>query len=167
MTAMRRSRSELRGSHVLAMLVVFFGITIAVNVYMAVAAVRTFPGEDVMHPYVQGLEYNQTLAERRAQAARGWRAIVSLQPTNSGSVLLVELRDRADTALDRLTLAGVLRWPTDAQRDRALVFHEVSPGLYSAPLSALTEGNWQLRARAVRGADAFDFEADITWPTVS
>lgn len=164
MTAIRPSSRELRGWHVLAMLSVFFGITIVVNVYMAFSAIRTFPGEDVTHPYIQGLEYNQTLAEHRAQAALGWRAIVSLQRAGGGSLLLVEMRDRAHAGLDQLALTGVLRWPTDSQRDRALVFHELSPGVYSAPLGALTEGNWRLRARATRGADALDFEADLTWP---
>lgn len=156
---------ELRGWHVLAGMLAFFGTVIAVNVYFAIVALGTFPGEDVTHPYIQGLEYNRTIAERRAQLAMGWRAAASLERTRDGADLVINLRQRDGSPLDGAAVEGALRWPADAHRDRALAFRQDGPGRYVAHLGALSEGDWDLRARATQHARAFDFEADLTWPS--
>ncbi len=156
---------EVRGWHVLAAMLGFFGIVIAVNVYFAVLAVGSFPGEDVTHPYIQGLEYNRTIAERRAQLRLGWRANAQLRRSSSGVALVIDLRQRDGSPLDGARVEGALRWPADAHRDHALTFQEEAPARYVAALGALGEGDWDLRARATRGGDALDFEADLTWPS--
>ena len=156
---------EIRGWHVLAGILAFFGAVIAVNVYFAVAAVTTFPGEDVTHPYIQGLEYNRTIAERRAQQAMGWQATAGLEGAAAQALLVLDLRQRDSAPLDGAHLDGVLRWPTDSHRDRALTFEQQGPGRYVAHLGALNEGDWDLRARATRGADVLDLEASLVWPS--
>lgn len=160
-----RRSIEVRGWHVLVMLLAFFGAIIAVNVGFALVALRSFPGEDVRRSYLQGLQYNQTLAERRAQAARGWRASAGLTGTEQIAVVEVNIAARDGTPLAALTLNGVLQRPTDARLDRALVFEQISPGRFAARASALTHGRWRLRARAedATGA-ALDFESEMTWP---
>lgn len=157
----------LRGWHVLASLLLFFGIIIAVNVWFAFAAVGTFPGEDVPHSYLQGLDYNQTLAQRRAQEASGWRAIASLRPSASGALLEVDLRTREGAGIAGARIDAQLRWPADARRDRALNFIALGDGRYVAHLGALPAGDWQMRAHAVAESKTLDFEADLTWPTAS
>jgi len=161
-----RSHFILRGWHVLTALIAFFGAVIAVNVYFAMAAVGTFPGEDVTHPYIQGLEYNRTLAEHRQQQARGWRVTAALAPAPRGARLLVDLYNRDGSPLTGAVVSGALRWPADAHRDRQLAFHEASAGHYVADLESLSEGDWDLRATAT-GSDrhSLDFEADLTWPS--
>lgn len=155
----------LRGWHVLATMLGFFGLVIAINIAFAVAAIRTFPGEDVTHPYIQGLNYNMTVAERRAQRELGWGAAAAFYRTNEGAVLEVDLRTRDDAPLTGANLEGALRWPTDAARDRALTFEELGQGRYRARLGALSEGRWQLRAHAARGHDSLDFDSELIWPT--
>lgn len=167
MSARHASGFTLRGWHVLAGMLLFFGVIIAVNVWFAMAAVETFPGEDVPHSYLQGLEYNQTLAERRAQEASGWRAIAALRRSPDGAVLEVDLRSRDGAGIANAHIDAQLRWPADAHRDRSIVFIPLGQGRYVAHLRALPEGDWQMRARAVRGAQSLDFEADLTWPTAS
>jgi nitrogen fixation protein FixH len=157
----------LRGWHVLAGMLLFFGIIVAVNVLFAFAAVGTFPGEDVPHSYLQGLDYNQTLAERRVQAASGWRAIASLRPSSDGALLEVDLRSRDGEGIGGARIAAQMRWPADMRRDRSLNFTALGEGRYVAHLGALPPGDWDLRARAVRGSASLDFEADLTWPTAS
>lgn len=156
---------ELRGWHVLAGMLAFFGTVIAVNVYFAVVALGTFPGEDVTHPYIQGLEYNRTIAERRAQLAMGWRAEAGLEHVRDGAALVVNLRQRDGSPLNGARVEGALRWPADAHRDRTLAFLQDGPGRYVARMGVLNEGDWDLRARATQDSKAFDFEADLSWPS--
>ena len=154
----------LRGWHVLAGLLTFFGIVIAVNVVFATAAVRTFPGEDEQHPYIQGLDYNQTLHERRIQAAVGWKAETALTGDEAHAMLVIGLRTRDGTAIDGADLTGELRWPADAGRDREVVFHALGEGRYAAALGRLSPGQWRLIAHAQGEGGSLDFESDLSWP---
>jgi nitrogen fixation protein FixH len=154
----------LRGWHVLAAMLAFFAAIIAVNVAFAVVAVRSFPGEDVRRSYLQGLNYNDTIAARRAQAALGWQANAVVRAGREGVYLEVDLRDRAGAPVNGATLAGELRWPTDARLDRALTFEASGAGRYVARLGVLGEGRWRLRAHAADAAGgALDFEAELQW----
>jgi nitrogen fixation protein FixH len=165
MTASSEAHFVLRGWHVLAGLLAFFGVVIAVNVYFAIAAVGTFPGEDVTHPYIQGLEYNRTLSEHRAQQAQGWRVTAGLEAASRGAVLAIELRRRDGAPLTGAHIEGALRWPADSRRDRILAFREGGNGRYVADLVGLGEGDWDLRATATApDRHSLDFEADLTWP---
>jgi len=155
---------ELRGWHVLAGMLGFFGVVIAVNVAFTMAALESFPGEDVGRSYVQGLHYNATLAERQAQAALGWRASARLEPSAEGARVVVRLRDAQGTALEGAALVGTLQRPTDARLDRDLAFSALGGGVYAAPVGALHQGRWRLRAHAARAGDALDLEAQLTWP---
>lgn len=157
---------EVRGIHVLLTLLAFFAAIIAVNVAFAVIAVQSFPGEDVRRSYLQGLHYNDTLAERRAQAALGWRANAALSDSANGVMLSVRLAAPDGRPLDGLTLRGDLQWPTDSRLDQALVFEPVGAGLYAARLGDLPPGRWRLRARA-EGAhgQSLNLESELTWPS--
>jgi len=155
---------ELRGWHVLTALLTFFGVIIAVNVAFTVMALRSFPGEDAQRSYVLGVNYNRTLALRRAQAAQGWRASAALEQGAHGAQLVLILRDAHDEAINGAELNGVLQWPTDARRDRVLVFTPAGYGRYVAELGDLTSGRWRMRARVNAQAGALDVEAQLTWP---
>ncbi len=165
-SAATRRPFEVRGWHVLAALLGFFAIVIAVNVGFAVIAVRSFPGEDVRRSYLQGLAYNDTIAARRAQAALGWNASARIEGDAVAATIVVELRSRSDAPINSATVTGDLRWPTDARRDRALTFERIGDGRYRALAGALPQGRWQLRANAVDASGgALDFESELTWPT--
>jgi len=154
----------VRGWHVLAAMLAFFGAVIAVNVAFAVIAVRSFPGEDVRRSYLQGLNYNATLAERRAQAALGWQAAAELRAEGNAASVVVELRNRDGAPIEGATVEGELTWRTATRFDRALTFAPLGEGRYAARAEGLRPGQWRLRARAARaGGGALDFEADLTW----
>jgi nitrogen fixation protein FixH len=162
---MSRASFELHGGHVLAGLLLFFAAIIAINVAFAVAAVRTFPGEDERRSYTQGLHYNDVLAERRMQADLGWRARSALALTPQGARLVVRLADRAGAPIDDATVSAVLRWPPNESGDRSLRFTPIGAGAYAAELGVLAPGRWDLRARAEDPQGrALDFEAELTWP---
>lgn len=165
MNSVAKPPAELRGVHVLWMILAFFGVVIAVNVAFAVMAVRSFPGEDVRRSYLQGLHYNETLSARRAQSALGWRASASLGGAGENAALEVVLVDRAGAPLRGVRLAGVLQWPTTSSLDRELAFAPVGDGHFTAPVTALRNGRWRLRAHAENEAgEALDFESELTWP---
>ena len=75
---MKNPLNPLKGWHVLVMILIFFGITIGVNATFITMALRTHPGEDVPRSYMQGLEYNETLENRRIQSELGWTARFNL-----------------------------------------------------------------------------------------
>lgn len=157
------SSFALRGWHVLAGLLLFFAAIIAINVAFAVAAVRTFPGEDERRSYTQGLHYNDVLGARREQAAIGWSARSELARDDRGARLVVLLNDRTGAPIDGATVTGVLRWPPNESGDRQLTFSAEGEGVYAAELGVLTPGRWDLRARAENNSGARDFEAELTW----
>lgn len=163
-SATLKRSGEIKGWHVLAALLSAFGVVIAVNVGFAVVAVSTFPGEDVRRSYLQGVHYNDTLAERRTQADLGWAASADLVIVEGQRAVVVDLSDREGRALSGASLHGDLQWPTDAARDRALVFEAAGDGRYIARMSDLPPGRWRLRGRAQRNGDALDFEAELIWP---
>ena len=154
---------RVRGWHVLVMMLAFFGAVIAVNVVFAVIAVRSFPGEDVRRSYLQGVQYNETLEQRREQAALGWQAAAALSPSGDGAVLEVVLRDRDGAAIDGAIVTGELQWPTTDAFDRAPSFDALGDGRYVAQLDDLQPGRWRLRAHAERDTGSLDFEAELTW----
>lgn len=156
---------RIRGPHVLAAILAFFATVIAVNITFIVFAVQSFPGEDVRRSYLQGLNYNQTIAERRTQAELGWTAAADLIEQDGAAAVEVTLRDRSGQPIENLTATGELRWPANAQFDQALVFEPRGEGRYLARVGDLAPGRWVLRARADRSDGAArDFEAELTWP---
>ena len=79
---------ELTGRHVFLITATAFGIIIAVNVTMAVNAVKTFPGLEVKNSYVASQQFQN---RRDAQEALGWR----VSPVYEGGYLTLAFTDDA------------------------------------------------------------------------
>ena len=141
----------LTGKHVLAMLLVFFGIIIAVSIVFTTLAVQSFRGEDIKQSYRQGVEYNETLADRAAQSDLGWRAAVNVTGDIDDRRLIVKVAGADDQGLNNLTITGRLRHPADQTLDRPLEFAVGPDGLARADISGLY-GQWTVQAQA-RNAD--------------
>ncbi len=167
MNARARAAGELRGVHVLAAMLLFFGVVIAINVAFSVVAIRTFPGEDEKRSYMQGLHYNEKLAARAAQAALGWRAVADLEPGVRGATLHVRLVDRAGHPLDGMTVAGVLRRPSTSLADKTLAFIAGGDGVYTAEAGVLADGVWVFHGTSQRDTQHFDIERRMTWRSPS
>lgn len=134
----------LTGRGVLLWLGAFFGLIFVTNAIFITVAVKTFRGEDEQRPYLQGVQYNRTLANRAQQASLGWQATVDGQRSPNGETKIqVSLRGRNGEVRTGVRLAGELRHPADENRDRALRFSEVTPGLFVAQVKA-EAGNWDV-----------------------
>lgn len=150
------SRFRVKGWHVLAGMIAFFGVIIAVNTVFITLAVGSFPGEETKRSYVQGLAYNDVIAEREAQAALGWRAAANLTPTQ----VLISVVDADGVPVANLRFEGALQHPADMERDRVLAFEELRPGVYAADAQGLAEGQWRLTAEA-EGDTPFALEREL------
>jgi len=139
------TRKELTGRDVLFWLVLSFTLVIAINVYFIVLSVETFRGEDEQKPYLQGVEYNETLARRAEQKKLGWTATIGADRLPAGNVRIAVTLTRPDgTPETSARLTGELRHPADETRDRALRLREVGAGEYVAELSGVAAGNWDV-----------------------
>jgi len=129
--------TEIKGWHVLAGFGMAFGVIIAVNLTLAVNAVRTFPGLEVKNSYVASQSFD---ADRAAQEALGWEVHAVL----TGDRL--ELR----VAEGGLPLAPVIEEAifgraTSVAADQTPAFEWTGTG-YAADVSA-GPGNWNLRLK--------------------
>jgi len=138
-------RRELTGRKVLVWLVASFGVVLAVNIYFIVIAVKTFRGEDEQKPYLQGVEYNQTIARRAEQEKLGWKAAIGATRLPTGAVRVAVTLKQANGAPEtNVSLTGELRHPADETRDRPMRLLEASPGEYVAELSGVKMGAWDV-----------------------
>lgn len=136
---------EMTGRQVLGWLVGFFALVMAVNTVFIVVSLKTFRGEDEQKPYLQGVEYNQTLALRVEQAKIGWHAAIGASRQNSGIVeISVSLNQANGYPEARAVLKGELRHPTDENKDRLFTLIETHPGSYRAELSGVSAGTWDV-----------------------
>jgi nitrogen fixation protein FixH len=137
---------HITGRQVLLLMAGFFGVVIAANAVFVYQAITTFRGEDARGAYLQGLDYNRTLAARAAQAHLGWRATIGATRSPAGTVRIeVMLRDaHGAPILQSLRMAGSLDHPSDAERDTPVEFKPAGGGRYIADASGVTRGHWNI-----------------------
>lgn len=130
---------ELTGRKVLVITLGAFGVIVAVNLLLAVMAVRTFPGLETPNSYVASQRFDR---ERAAQNALGW----TVAPEWDGEVLTLLIRDRSGAPAPVRHLAVSIGRPTHGRDDRAVAM-TFRGGLWTAPL-ALEQGLWNIRLEA-------------------
>lgn len=141
---------KITGTHVLIGFVSAFGIIIAVNVYLAVSAVRTFPGLEVKNSYVASQEFN---ARKAAQEALGWE----ISADHKDGVLLLTITD-ANGPVEVQSLSATLGRATTVADDLNPDF-TFDGSAYAAPVE-LEDGNWNIRMLAV-APDGTTFEQRV------
>jgi nitrogen fixation protein FixH len=152
---------QLNGWHVLAAVVGFFAIVIAVDMGFLVFAYRTFPGQVSSTPYEDGVAYNRKLARMAAQEQLGWAPVATV--TAAGAVR-VEVRDAAGAPVRGLALTGRLERPATEAGRITLAFREAEPGVYLAQPGRLV-GAWDLTVELTDAAKrGFEAERRLTWP---
>jgi nitrogen fixation protein FixH len=128
------------GRHMLASMLGFFGLVIAVNFTMAWFASSTFGGTVVDNSYVASQQFNGWLKQSRDQAALGWAPALSLNASRH-PVLAVRIDGAAQPGF---TATGTAYHPLGRAPDVALVFDRGANGdLISR--TALPPGRWYAR----------------------
>ncbi len=133
-------RGPITGPKSFAIFSSFFVVIIAVNVVMAVQAVRTFPGLEVKNSYVASQTFD---AERKAQEALGWTAQAAIK----GGELVLRVTGVDGAPVQGATIGAVLGRATVAAEDQTLAF-AFDGTSWRAPV-AVSRGHWELRLEAV------------------
>ena len=122
------------------MLVAFFGVVIAVNITMAMFAMRTFGGVVVENSYVASQEYNRWLAAAERQKELGWKIATGIDPARRVTVGL---------NLEGAELRGFARHPLGREPDVPLTFVAMDGGFRS--VGQLPAGRWIVHLLVRRG----------------
>lgn len=142
------------GRHITAILVVFFGIVIGVNVFMARSAISTFGGVVVENSYVASQHYNTWLDEAAKEKALGWQAEASRKADGRVAVKL------SGAPAQGVTLSGDAWHPLGRLPDQPLRFTRQADGTFLSD-AALPSGRWKLRIQAVAGSHKWREEQDL------
>ena len=78
MTAKAQRPREFTGKHMLAVILAFFGVILAVNLTLATLANTSWTGLVVENTYVASQQFNKKAEEGRAQAALGWTSKLTI-----------------------------------------------------------------------------------------
>ncbi|WP_169738481.1 FixH family protein [Afifella pfennigii] len=141
------SDNPFTGWHAFAVVTAFFGTIIVVNLAMAGFAVGTFPGLVVKNSYVASQQYNDWLAESRAQEERGWQAKFDARD----GVVKVRLADRSGSPITGVDVSALIARASTAQEDRRVQLSFVE-GIYQAP-GVLDPGRWIVEITARSGEE--------------
>jgi nitrogen fixation protein FixH len=147
----------LTGWHVLAIIGLFFGTIITVNIALAIFATGTFPGLVVKNSYVASQNYNALLAEAQVQAESGIKAQLSAK----AGVLEFRLADASGAPLRLLAVAAHAGRPASNRDDRAIAFTET--GEYYRAESALPAGRWIVDVEARDGETLVFRQSHPVW----
>jgi nitrogen fixation protein FixH len=141
---MNPNETQFTGRHMLAIMLAFFGVIIAVNVTMATFASTSWTGFVVRNTYVASQEFNEKAERGRAQAALGWTGMLSIQ----GPAVRYGIIDGAGAPV-ALELATVtFRRPTSDAEDRSVPLAASDAG-WGASMDPLHDGAWIVEIDAV------------------
>lgn len=145
---------QLKGWHVLAMLLTFFGVVMGVNFTMMRFAYSTFSGVERASAYQDGLKYNEEIAAARQQDALGWAVDARVQRSGEGvAQVAVSAKDAAGVELSNLGGLIVLERPADRREDRRGDLVLTGAGRYAATLDDVAPGQWDVVVEFKRGAE--------------
>jgi nitrogen fixation protein FixH len=141
---------RLTGRHVLAILLLFFGVVGTANFVMVRYALVTFRGEDQDNPYEAGLAFNQEIDAAEAQAARHWQVDGTIRRREDGRAELdLSVLDTNGAPIPGLAISGRLAGLADKNLDRALTFEETRLGAFVGTVDA-PAGPWDLYIELAR-----------------
>ncbi|MFK5979227.1 MAG: FixH family protein [Rhizobiaceae bacterium] len=150
---------EFTGKHMLAIMVAFFGVIIAVNIGMATIASKTWTGLVVKNSYVASQDFNAYLAAAAEQDKLGWQGGL----TYKQGVIEFSLIDENANPVDLDTIFVEIGRPAFEQQDQKIELTSITAGKYRAEVS-LSTGPWAFSVRGQKGNDPYrlDVRLDVS-----
>jgi nitrogen fixation protein FixH len=127
----------------LAVVLCFFGVIVAVNVGMAIVASTSWTGLVVANSYVAGQDFEERRLAHEAQDEAGWMPDLSY----SGGVVRLRVSDAAGEAVELGDVTVLLNRPVGGHEDRRITLHRTSDGLYEG-VTELASGIWEVTITA-------------------
>jgi nitrogen fixation protein FixH len=152
-TGQHVTERKFTGWHMLAWMVTFFGVVIAVNITMARIAIGSFGGTVVDNSYVASQQFNGWLEQARTQQELGWQVQPSLSDDRHLQVSVTGARDP-------LAVTAMARHPLGTLPDMALTFRRLPDGRFVAR-DALPGGRWIVRLQVVSGDQVWRQEQEL------
>ena len=149
MASKRQTPKGLTGTHVLMMILGFFGVVFAVNGAFLYSALSTYTGVVSVEPYVKGLKYNDRIAADERQTRLGWTT--SLEAGMDGRIV-ISVSGEDKRPLDHLTVTASLGRPSTNRLDRQLALSAIGDGRYAVDAGRLEAGAWLVSAE-IRSKD--------------
>ena len=106
----------MTGRGVLICLGLFFGSIFVANGALIYTALSTFHGEELENSYDASQEYNQRIADARAQEQLGWVANVTTRQEGRGERVVADFRDRDGEPISGLDVSARFVHPFDRGR---------------------------------------------------
>lgn len=125
------------GHHMIAVMVLFFGTIITVNLIMARFAITTWSGLVVENSYVASQQFNARAAEAKAIAALGYRVALSADADG----FYADLADRTGAPISSGAVEISFKHPVGMVGDRTLVLDPKGHGRFAAA-ERLPQGEW-------------------------
>lgn len=148
-----QTKGQFTGKHMLAVMVVGFGIVMAVNFTMASYAISGFHGVVVKNSYVASQNFNGWIDEARADAALGWDAKV--KRSRDGHVTIA-----TSGVPEGAVISAQLRRPIGAQEQASLTFIPTAEGAYRSTAVA-APGRWTVRLTIEAAGEDWAGESEI------
>ncbi|MBI1774017.1 MAG: FixH family protein [Proteobacteria bacterium] len=120
-------------------------VVMGANALLIHFALDSWTGLVTDRAYDEGLAFNQTLAQAKAEAAQGWNVSVRVLPTEGGAELELTVSDRAGRALTDLDAETTWIRPigSAARVERALANR--GNGHYGGSIPLPSRGQWEIR----------------------
>ncbi|KUO54413.1 MAG: hypothetical protein APF80_08245 [Alphaproteobacteria bacterium BRH_c36] len=128
----------LNGWHVLAGLIAFFGVMIAVNSVFLYFAMTTFTGIETADAYRKGVAYNASLEESRQLDKLGWKGALKA----NGERIEFVLKTAEGEPVRGVRVEGKVGRPATDAFDQTIAFEDTGSGVYWSQPLALAPGNW-------------------------
>ncbi len=141
------------GKHITIIMVAFFAVVIAVNVFMARSAISTFGGVVVENSYVASQNYNTWLREAAKEKALGWTAKASRRADGR---LVVTVSGAPANA----KLSGDAWHPLGRLPDVPMLFARQGDGSFLSD-KVLPQGRWRMRLEARAGEQRWRTEQEV------
>lgn len=132
------------GWHMFGAMVLFFGVIITVNLYMAWQATHTWSGLVVKNTYIASQEFNGKVAEAKTLAATGVTGKLEI----SGSDVRYELSHPTEGPVDADAVTLKFKRPVGEDQDFDMALELQEKGLFSARHD-IPEGTWIVEVRAI------------------
>jgi nitrogen fixation protein FixH len=129
---------QFTGWHMLAVVFLFFGVIISVNVGMAIVASTSWTGLVVTNSYVASQEFEEKRVAHEAQRVAGWTSSL----TYDGVAVRLSIADASGQPVELGTVSVLFNRPVGGHDDQTIVLKQAADGTYEGDVD-LAVGIWE------------------------